>query len=136
DMQFVIPDDGTGNPLPDLYLYGTATHMHYVGTDMRITVERASQKNGDPATECLIEEPAWDFNWQRFYAYDTEIEKLPELHTGDTVKLHCSYDNTLENPFVAQALMQQHLTAPHAVKLGETTLDEMCLGGFVFLVKL
>jgi hypothetical protein len=110
--------------------------MHYVGTDMRITVERASENNGDPKSECLLEEPAWDFNWQRFYSYDTEIDKLPQVHTGDTVKLHCVYDNSSSNPFVVQSLEQQHLTAPHEVKLGETTLDEMCLGGFIFLMKI
>lgn len=129
-MRVTIP----GN-IPDLKLYGAATHMHYVGTDMKIDLTRAAPNSGDPANECLLQTPQWNFNWQRFYAYDTDIEKLPSVVTGDVLNLRCTYDNTTDNPFVVKALMDQKLASPIDVKLGETTLDEMCLGGFMFIYK-
>lgn len=80
-----------------------------------------------PAQECLLETPNWDFNWQRIYVYDTAIDQLPVLGGGDKLRLKCTYDNTLGNPFVAKALKDEGKAAPITVKLGETTLDEMCL---------
>ena len=49
---------------------------------------------------------------------------------GDTISVHCTYDNTLDNPYVQRGLAEQGLTAPVDVYLGEETLDEMCLGIF------
>lgn len=134
-MVFTMPDKVGGAPLPELKLYGVATHMHYVGRDMKIEVERATPTATDPAKECLLETPKWDFSWQRFYAYDAPIESLPTLHAGDKLDLRCTYDNTTDNPYVVQALKDQHLSAPKDVSLGETTLDEMCLGGFAVVYK-
>ena len=57
------------------------------------------------------------------------------LNAGDKLKLKCTYDNSMDNPYVVRALHEQKLTAPIDVHLGETTLDEMCLGAFTFLVK-
>ena len=42
--------------------------------------------------------------------------------------MRCTYDNTLNNPGVVEALGQQGLEEPVEVRLGEETLDEMCLG--------
>src|SRR5262249_49266908 len=39
-MRYTLPAMSGGQPLPALKLYGGATHMHYVGTDMKISVER------------------------------------------------------------------------------------------------
>jgi hypothetical protein len=44
--------------------------------------------------------------------------------------MRCTYDNTLENPGVVRALGDAGETDPVDVYLGETTLDEMCLGVF------
>jgi hypothetical protein len=109
----------------------TGTHMHYVGTGMRVEVDRSHRVGGPPAgepqRECLIEVPRWDFNWQRGYSYDSPVPNLPTVMKGDELHLRCVYDNSMDNPFVAAALKDQGLNAPRDVKLGEQTLDEMCL---------
>jgi len=122
-MKYTVPKG-----LPDLKVYGVASHMHYVGTDMSIQLARPAPTADDPASECLLETPRWDFNWQRSYAYDAEIDALPTVRGGDQLTFKCTYDNTMGNPFVKRALLEQKLTAPQDVTLGETTLDEMCLG--------
>jgi hypothetical protein len=113
----------------DYRLWAVGTHMHYVGTDMRIGITRATPGD-EPADECLLDTPKWDFNWQRGYRYDVPIDQAPTAKTGDVINLRCTYDNSMNNPAVATALTQQGLTAPHDVLLGESTLDEMCLGVF------
>jgi hypothetical protein len=44
--------------------------------------------------------------------------------------VRCTYDNTLDNPFVRRMLMELGLQEPIEVTLGEQSLDEMCLGVF------
>jgi hypothetical protein len=88
-----------------------------------------------PAEECLLQTPQWDFSWQRFYTYDAEITDLPLLTGGDVLEMRCTYDNSLGNPFVRDALREQGMDAPRDVVLGEETLDEMCLGAFTLLYK-
>lgn len=130
-MVFTVPEKIGGFATPPLHLSGIGAHMHYVGVDEKIWVERK-----DGTSQCLLQEPRWDFNWQRSYSYDAAFDKLPILNPGDKVKMRCTYNNTLDNLAVAGALKQQGLTAPQNVKLGETTLDEMCLGAFQVLFKL
>jgi len=122
--------------LPELRLFGVAAHMHYVGTDMRIAIQRPDPAPGVPAEECLLQTPRWDFDWQLGYRYDADLDELPRAHTGDKVSLRCTYDNSLNNPAVVQALAEQGLDAPQDVHLGESTLDEMCLGVFGVAVAL
>lgn len=110
-----------------LRVYSAGTHMHYVGRDERIGLERANPTGDEPAEECLLQTPAWDFNWQRGYAYDASFEKLPTMKNGDVLTVRCRYDNSMDNPFVRAALDEQGLPAPVDVRLGEDTLDEMCL---------
>ena len=102
------------------------THMHYVGTDIRLEIERPNSPS-QPAEECLIHTPKWDFNWQRMYTYDTPIEQLPTARGGDILRITCHYNNSMSNPFVARALEESGLSAPVDVELGEQTLNEMCL---------
>ena len=80
-----------------------------------------------------MQTPHWDFNWQRGYSYDAPLDEVPVLRGGDTLHLRCTYDNTLDNPGVRQALADAGLDAPQDVYLGETTLDEMCLGVLVLV---
>lgn len=211
-MRFTLPSSIDGQPTPALHVYGVGTHMHYVGRDMRIEVDRSAagqppcstaqlgplqtctkancpEKQGadlaacaldkcesaakglteacgeclqaeilkpgatdqkvftacqtppPPPTpvqashECLLETPAWDFNWQRIYNYAGTMDELPILRPGDQLHLTCNYDNSMANPFVQEALMQQKLSAPKDVVLGETTLDEMCLAIVQVLFK-
>lgn len=136
EAKFVIPPDVSGHvedmlftfKLPDtadLRVYAAGTHMHYVGRDMRVTLEHVDGSSG--GEECLIETPEWNFNWQRGYAFDAEYEELSTIKNGDVLRLHCEYDNTMRNPFVAKALHERGMDAPVEVKLGEDTLDEMCV---------
>ncbi len=124
-MDFKIPQSLGGG----IRVWAMGTHMHYVGTDMVVTVSREVPQD-QPAEECLIQTPRWDFNWQRGYFYDAPLEALPVLKGGDTLHMRCTYDNSLDNPFVREALDDQGLTEPRDVLLGEETLDEMCLGVF------
>jgi hypothetical protein len=110
-------------------IYSVGTHMHYVGTDMKIDLVDSTGES-----ECLLQTPKWDFNWQRVYAYRAAIEELPVVGPSDELHMRCTYDNTLDNPFVARALKEKGLTQPTDVLLGEETLDEMCLGIFGILV--
>ncbi|HEY6078073.1 MAG TPA: hypothetical protein VIW29_04685 [Polyangiaceae bacterium] len=61
---------------------------------------------------------------------DNRTEPGAGARAGDVIKLRCTYDNSLQNPFVSIALRGQGLSAPHDIVLGEETLDEMCLGIF------
>lgn len=118
----------TLNGIPDLRVFSAGTHMHYVGTDMIVGVQRTDPEPGQPASECLIQTPDWNFEWQRFYPYDAPLDQVPRVREGDKLYLRCTYNNSMSNPFVARALAEQGLDAPVDVHLGEETLDEMCLG--------
>lgn len=111
-----------------LKIFSAGTHMHYVGVDMDVRVEHADPKAGEAADECLVQTPAWNFEWQRSYAYDAPVADLPELRNRDTLHMNCTYDNSLDNPGVRQSLRDLGLDAPIDVYLGEQTTDEMCLG--------
>lgn len=134
--EFVIPAGADGHveemtwtftvPATELRVYAAGTHMHYVGRDMRIRLEHTAMESDD-REECLIETPQWDFNWQRGYGYDAAYEELPVITTGDKLHLRCVYENTMQNRFVAQALRDQGMDTPVEVRLGEDTLDEMCV---------
>ena len=49
--------------------------------------------------------------------------------------VRCTYDNTMANPFLKRALLEQKLSAPQDVSYGETTLQEMCAGVLSVFVK-
>ncbi len=139
DAEFVIPAGARGHTETILYvqdfpirvpLFSVGTHMHYVGTDMQIDY---LPRNDESREECLIDTP-WDFNWQRTYSFDVPIDELPKMGPGDALRLTCTYDNSMDNPAVRDALAEQGLTEPQDVRLGESTLDEMCLGLFGILI--
>jgi len=125
-MQWTVPSDLKG----DVYVYGLMAHMHLVGVDMKIDLLHA----GTSDTTCLLQEPRWDFGWQRFYAYDAPIQSLPKLQAGDKIKLRCTYDNTMDNAHLAADLSAQH-RAVAPVLLGEETTNEMCVTLPQLLVK-
>jgi hypothetical protein len=85
-------------------VWAVAPHMHLLGKRARIEVQRA---NGD--TECLVDIPQWDFNWQQFYFFDSPVGV--QLEAGDKVSLTCTWDNTLNK----------------TVGWGDGTEDEMCV---------
>lgn len=133
-MQFTVPATYGNKPLPTgIRLMGVAGHMHLVGTDIKIDLARAAPTATDPASECLLQEPAWNFDWQRAYEYDTSLDSLPTINAGDKINFRCTYDNTMSNVALASALSEAKKTSTQQVTLGETTMDEMCLGGFWFV---
>lgn len=118
-IEFVVPDLG----LPEVRIFSIANHMHKVGVDMKVSITRGGEQT------CMLQTPRWDFDWQRQYLYDADIEALPEVFPGDVVSIRCTYDNTLNNPGVVEALAEVGLDVPQDTTLGEGTLDEMCLAG-------
>jgi hypothetical protein len=118
---------------PTVQLLSVANHMHLAGTDEQITITRANPTATDPATECFLETPQWNFNWQRAYEYNTPIASLPTVSQGDLLKMRCTYNNTMQNVALASALTENGETQTEPITLGESTLDEMCLGAFWFV---
>ncbi|PRQ08513.1 hypothetical protein ENSA7_17990 [Enhygromyxa salina] len=106
--------------LPPVDVFTIGTHMHYVGVDMKIWIERGGQEL------CWLQTPRWDFNWQRLYDVDAPIGQMPKVQGGDVIKLRCTYDNTLNNPALVEALAQQGLSEPITINVGESSLEEMC----------
>ena len=112
------------------HVLAVAPHMHLVGVHEQISLFRASPTVDDPQNECLVEVPQWSFNWQRAYEYDTDIASLPSVATGDQLRMQCTYDDTMDNLALVQALTEAGKSEPQPVTLGESSLDEMCLGAF------
>lgn len=124
-VEYAVPNIG----LADVRVFSVLNHMHKVGVDMKTSVLRGGQE------ECLVQTPGWDFNWQRTYEYDVPIDQAFEVQSGDVVRVRCTYDNTLDNPAVVEALQEVGLEQPQDVGLGEGTLDEMCLAGVGVAVR-
>lgn len=76
-------------------------HMHEIAMSFRSEVEHA-----DGSKSCMIDIPAWDFDWQGGYDYKQPMMLQP----GDTISTACTYRNTTNN----------------TVGFGEGTSDEMC----------
>jgi hypothetical protein len=114
-------------PLGGIKIYFASSHMHYAGVDLMVQLLNSTPQAGEDAVECLERTPSWDFNWQLGYSWDVPYDQLPTIHDGDIVKVTCVYDNTRDNPAIAKALDVQGKTAPVEIRVGEDTLDEMCL---------
>jgi hypothetical protein len=114
----------------DVRVFSALNHMHKVGVDMKSSVIRASGEQ-----QCLLQTPAWDFNWQRLYEYDVPIDQAFQLLPGDQVFVRCTYDNSLDNPAVVEMLQELGLEQPQEVNLGEGTFDEMCIVGLGVAVR-
>jgi hypothetical protein len=134
DDEFMIPADAEDHLetvalwippiLPwDMPVYAVAPHMHYLGSEMLVTIEHR-----DEPDECLVHTPEYRFDWQRGYAYDTtDIDQLPTIHPGDTVVVHCKYNNSMTNPFIDDWMAAAGESQPSDVGWGEETGDEMCM---------
>lgn len=116
-MQLTIPF-GLPN---DTRLFLLGPHMHRLGTQIRLTLER------DGETQCLIEDPRWDPDWQSVFVVDGDIEDFPTFKPGDLLTLQCTYDNSLDNPEVVEALANFGLDSPITATMGSAALDEMCM---------
>ncbi|HSO33746.1 MAG TPA: hypothetical protein VLT33_14535, partial [Labilithrix sp.] len=123
-MQFKMPAVGT-----KVWILGVGAHMHLAGHDEKVTLTHGAESS------CLLQEPKWDFNWQRGYQYDAAIESLPTLEAGDVLRVRCTYDNTMSNLPLANARKEAGSTQSTDISLGEATTDEMCLAAFTFVTK-
>jgi hypothetical protein len=130
-MEVVLPETVQSFPLPTSSLLGVGSHMHWAGVDMKIELERKNPGPDQPAKECLLGTPKYDFNWQRGYQFDEPLEKLPTLAAGDKIRFTCTYNNTLDNKNIRKALAEKQQATPSDIHLGEQTTDEMCLGVLV-----
>ena len=123
-MQFKVPALGS-----QIWILSVGAHMHLAGHDERVTLTRGAD------TSCLLQEPAWDFNWQRGYQYDAPVESLPTIAAGDVLKIRCTYDNTMSNVALATARKETGNMQSSDISLGESTTDEMCLAAFTFITR-
>jgi hypothetical protein len=95
-------------------------HLHQLGLSASVEIIRA---NG--GTECLIDLPKWDFNWQGGYTLSEEFVVQPD----DILHLTCHWDNSQDNqPMEADGTQ----ATPQNVEWGDGTRDEMCLVGLMF----
>lgn len=137
--QFLIPAGAANHVEEMLYtvpaalgearLASVGGHEHLLGKEIRISAISGG------AEQCLLHIPSWDFNWQRAYAYDKDIENLPLVKGGDQLRVKCTYNNTLDNKALAAELKVQNASLKD-VGLGEETLDEMCLAFMTVYKKL
>ncbi|MBK9260632.1 MAG: hypothetical protein IPM54_12520 [Polyangiaceae bacterium] len=88
-----------------LTLHSVGLHMHTLGKRIATRWDRK-----DGTSECLIDVPRWDFNWQSNYTFRTPKQMAP----GDELYLECQWDNPGSTD----------------VKWGEGTNDEMCLAPY------
>lgn len=93
----------------DLEFFGGGPHLHRLGKE--ISVHR--RPPGAEDFECLMDIPAWDFNYQEIYF----LEEPVVIRDGDEVSLRCVYDNSESNPYATGDW----------VHWGDATGDEMCL---------
>jgi len=107
----------------DVRVWSVFSHMHLAGRDIKVSLLR---DGGDDV--CLAHNPVWDFDWQRTYVYDGAFTELPQVEDGDVVEVRCTYDNTLDNPVLAEALAVEGIDEPPTFGAGEDTTDEMCVG--------
>jgi len=91
-------------------------HMHVLGSSYTLDLIRA-----DGSRLRVLDIPHWDFNWQGTYDH---IDPL-ELKAGDRLEMTCTWDNSPGN----QPYIDGRQVEPRTVRWGESTFDEMCLGG-------
>lgn len=99
----------------ELTVHTALLHMHLLGTNARITLERQ-----DGSRECILAVDDWDFQWQDFY----QLRQPLQWQAGDRFGIECHYDNTAEN----QPMVDGERLPPRDVQWGEGTTDEMCIG--------
>jgi hypothetical protein len=97
-----------------LKVYGAGLHMHTRGTQINTRINR---KGG--SSDCLLDIPSWDFNWQGIYTLATPTVFNP----GDEAYLECHWNNTAAN----QPYVDGMQVKPSKLNWGETTEEEMCL---------
>ncbi len=85
-----------------IQVWGVLPHMHELGSKYRL-----DHISGDQS-ECLIDVPRWDFNWQLGYFLEEPIVLQP----ADSLRTTCTFDSR---------------SRTEMTHFGENTTDEMCL---------
>ncbi len=118
-----------GDPGTEFTAFVVSNHMHQVGTSMKMWVvhDPLTRAPDEPAEECLLSTPRYDFDWQGFFYYDALSGQAPKIRSGDRVRVQCTYDNSTGNEAWMEALQEEGLPpVPTDVYLGPSSLDEMC----------
>jgi hypothetical protein len=95
-------------------IYGIAGHMHLRGRDISVVLNPGTAKE-----QTLLHIPAWVFHWQDVYY----LEQPVTIGPGDTVRVHCTFDNSK----AGQPVIGAKQLTPRYVLWGEGSTDEMCL---------
>jgi hypothetical protein len=106
-------------------IFTVANHMHYVGIDARLWIERGDPAPGEAEEQCLLHTPRWDFDWQQTYNIDLSAEGVPVLVPGDTLWLECTFDNSPTNEAWMEQLDLLGMSI-YDVPLGRGATSEMC----------
>ncbi|MFK7991533.1 MAG: hypothetical protein AB8I08_36290 [Sandaracinaceae bacterium] len=88
-------------------IFGVMPHMHTLGRTLSVEIQRPTE------TECAVDVPRWDFNWQLAYWYDDPIRISPE----DSATITCTYNT---------------MSRDETTTWGDGTQDEMCIA-FVYV---
>lgn len=99
------------------HVLGSAAHLHLLASRVKVEVEH----RGTDETSCVLDIPEWDFDWQMAYFFPEDDWLTVE--PGDTVRLTCVYDNSVENQPIVDGVQR----TPQDVSWGGGTFDEMCL---------
>jgi hypothetical protein len=115
---FVIPAgaadtrvDAFGRTGIDIEIVSIYPHMHLLGSSMKIEAQMPGA-----ASQCMIEVPQYDFNWQGQYVYRTPFA----IPSGGSIHVEAHFDNSTDNP-------RNPSSPPRDVRWGEATTDEMCV---------
>jgi hypothetical protein len=100
-------------------VYRAMAHAHQLATQIKLEVIKP---NG--STACVLDNPKWDFNWQRDYTLTAPVQ----LVTGDRLRITCTYDNSAANQPLVGGVQQP----PRNVAWGEGSFDEMCMTYLTF----
>jgi hypothetical protein len=90
-----------------------AAHMHLLGVSMRVTLNP-----GTPGAKVLLNDPNYNFNYQRAYNLKTPVAVTP----GDRIEVSCTY-----NPRLRQEIPYTRDLPPQYITWGDGSADEMCL---------
>jgi hypothetical protein len=87
--------------------------MHLLGVSMRVTLNP-----GTPGAKVLLNDPNYNFNYQRAYNLKTPVAVTP----GDRIEVSCTY-----NPRLRQEIPYTRDLPPQYITWGDGSADEMCL---------
>jgi mono/diheme cytochrome c family protein len=102
----------------DLVAYAVTPHMHMLGKDISMFVTYPDGRTVD-----LVKIDDWDFGWQNTYYFEEPID----LPRGSKLHVVSHFDNSKDNP-------RNPNREPKAMRWGEATTDEMCIG-FIGVTK-